>query len=307
MRRFISSIILLCAVTFSASAQFTQNNSITGGPPGQNVPTEINPDSDIPADTTSGFSMKAMVRGLLGKQQLKTGYALASNAILPGVMQVYNHDYWKLPIVYGGIGTGLYFGIQNNRQYKETGNTDNAKIAALCFAGAAATYWGTLLDGVISFPTDEKPDPAKAAIYSALLPGLGQAYNGDWWHIPIWYGGLMVCAYSFHFNDMQYKRFRYIYNVANDKNSGYIGHISASQAKVYRDLFRRYRDYSVVATIVVYALNIVDANVFAHMSDFNVNDDLSLNVRPALIEPLDGKFLASSSPVSYGLQMNLTF
>ena len=307
MQRFLSSIILFCAVTFSASAQFTQNNSITGGPPGQGVSTEINPDSDIPADTTSGFSIKAMVQGLLGKQQLKTGYALASNMMLPGVMQVYNHDYWKLPIIYGGIASGIYFGIQNNRQYLETGNTDYAKISALCFAGAAATYWGTLLDGVISFKTPEKPDPAKAAIYSALLPGLGQAYNGDWWHIPIWYGGLMVCAYTFHFNDMQYKRFRYIYNTANDKSSGYIGNITAAQAKVYRDLYRRYRDYSVVATIVVYALNIVDANVFAHMSDFNVNDDLSLNVRPALIEPLDGKFLASSSPVSYGFQMNLTF
>ena len=106
---------------------------------------------------------------------------------------------------------------------------------------------------------------------------------------------------------MQYKRFRYIYNLASNQSSGYIGHINASQAKVYRDLYRRYRDYSIVATVVVYALNVIDANVFAHMSDFNVNDDLSLNVKPALIEPLDGKFLASSSPVSYGLQMKLTF
>ncbi len=307
MRRLISSIILFCAVTFSASAQFTQNNNITGGPPGQNVQTGVNPESDVLADTTSGFSMKAMVRGLLRKQPLKTSYALASNAMLPGVMQIYNKDYWKLPIIYGGIGSGIYFGIHNNRQYLDTGNSDYAKISALCFAGAAAVYWGTLLDGVIRFPTDDKPDPAKAAIYSALLPGLGQAYNGDWWHIPIWYGGLMVCAYTFHFNDMQYKRFRYIYNLASNQSSGYIGHINASQAKVYRDLYRRYRDYSIVATVVVYALNVIDANVFAHMSDFNVNDDLSLNVKPALIEPLDGKFLASSSPVSYGLQMKLTF
>ncbi|MBO6068370.1 MAG: hypothetical protein J6P50_04040 [Bacteroidales bacterium] len=307
MRRFLSVIILFCAVTFSASAQFTQNENITGGPPGQNVQTGVNPESDVLADTTSGFSVKAMVRGLMHKQPLKTGYALASNMVLPGVMQVYNKDYWKLPIIYGGLGSGIYFGIQNNRQYLATGNIDYAKISALCFAGAAAVYWGTLLDGVASFPTPDKPDPAKAAIYSALLPGLGQAYNGDWWHIPIWYGGLMVCAYTFRFNDMQYKRFRYIYNIANDRDSGYTGNISASQAKVYRDLYRRYRDYSVVATIVVYALNIIDANVFAHMSDFNVNDDLSFNVSPALIEPINSSFYASSTPVSYGLQMNLTF
>ena len=117
----------------------------------------------------------------------------------------------------------------------------------------------------------------------------------------------MVCAYTYHFNDMQYKRFRYIYNMANDSGSGYTGHISASQAKVYRDLYRRYRDYSIVASVVVYALNIIDANVFAHMSDFNVNDDLSFNVKPAIIEPVDSRFYASNSHYSYGFQMNLTF
>ena len=306
MRKFISSIILICAVCFSACAQFTQNNSI-GGPPGQNVQSGVNPESDVVADTTAGFSIKSMVRGLLRKEELKTGYALASNAILPGVMQVYNKDYWKLPIIYGGIGSGIYFGVQNKKQYAATGEKKYATISALAFAGAGAVYWGTLLDGVISFPTDAKPDPAKAAIYSALLPGLGQAYNGDWWHIPIWYGGLMVCAYTYHFNDMQYKRFRYIYNMATDSHSGYTGHISASQAKVYRELYRRYRDYSIVASVVVYALNIIDANVFAHMSDFNVNDDLSFNVKPAIIEPLDGRYFASTSPYSYGFQMNLTF
>ena len=306
MRKFISSIILACAVCFSACAQFTQNNSF-GGPPGQNVQSGVNPESDVAADTTSGFSFKSMVRGLLRKEPLKTGYALASNAILPGVMQVYNKDYWKLPIIYGGIGTGIYFGVQNNKQYAATGEKKYATASALCFAGAATVYWGTLLDGVVSLPTHEKPDPAKAAIYSALLPGLGQAYNGDWWHIPIWYGGLMVCAYTYHFNDMQYKRFRYIYNMANDSDSGYTGHISASQAKVYRDLYRRYRDYSIVASVVVYALNIIDANVFAHMSDFNVNDDLSFNVKPAIIEPVDSRFYASNSHYSYGFQMNLTF
>ena len=307
MRRFITSLILLCAVYFSACAQFTQNNNITGGPPGQNVSSGVNPDSDVAADTTAGFSVKSMVRGLLRKEQLKTGYALASNVILPGVMQVYNKDYWKLPIIYGGIGSGIYFGITNRNQFMETGDKHYSTVSSLCFAGAAALYWGTLLDGVVRFPSTDHPDPAKAAVYSALLPGLGQAYNGDWWHIPIWYGGLMVCAYTYHYNDMQYKRFRYIYDIASDSSSGYIGHIQASQAKVYRDLYRRYRDYSIVATIVVYALNVIDANVFAHMSDFNVNDDLSFNVKPAVIEPVDNRFYASASTMSYGLQMNLTF
>ena len=294
-------------MTFSALAQFTENNSITGGPPGQGVRTGVNPESDVVADTTSGFSFKSLAAGLTHKQPLKPGYALVSNMVLPGIVQIHNRDYWKLPIIYGGIGSGLYFGITNNNQFKETGDNRYATISALCFTGAAAVYWGTLLDGVARLPSDTRPDPGKAAIYSALLPGLGQAYNGDWWHIPIWYGGLMVCAYTYHFNDSQYKRFRYVYNMASDPASGYIGKIPASQAKVYRDLYRRYRDYSIVAAIVVYALNIVDANVFAHMSDFNVNDDLSMNVSPAVIEPLNSRYMASTAPLSYGLQMNLTF
>lgn len=308
MRRLLSVLIFCCAVTFSALAQFSENDNIVGGPPGAGATSNINPESDVVSDTTTGFSVSAMVKGLLRKQELKTTYTLVSNAVLPGVMQIYNKDYWKLPIIYGGIGTGLYYGIHNNNLYKETGEKKYATTSALAFAGAATMYWGTLIDGVMNFPDQRTPDPTKAAIYSALIPGMGQAYNGDWWHIPIWYGGFIVCAYTYAINDSQYNRFKYIYNISSDEESGYIGHITSEQAKWYRDVYRRYRDYSIVAAIVVYALNIIDANVFAYMSDFNVNDDLTFNVQPSIISPISNDMYASGNfHQSYGFKMNLTF
>ncbi|MBQ3820272.1 MAG: hypothetical protein II809_02270, partial [Bacteroidales bacterium] len=203
----------------------------------------------------------------------------------------------------GGIGGGLYF----NEKYHQTGDKKFATYRTLCYAGAALTFWGQMLDGVACLPDSRTPDPGKAAVFSALLPGLGQAYVGDWWHIPIWYGGLGVCAYTLHLNQMQYNRYKYIYMLASDKDSGYSGHINVTQATTYKDLYHRYRDYSVVATILVYALNIIDANVFAYMKDFNVSDDLSLNVEPALIENLDNYYLPSPSVPSFGINMSLKF
>ena len=62
-----------------------------------------------------------------------------------------------------------------------------------------------------------------------------------------------------------------------------------------------------VATVLVYALNIIDANVFAYMKDFNVSDDLSLNVNPALIENIDSNFSPSQSMPSFGINMTFNF
>ena len=61
--------------------------------------------------------------------------------------------------------------------------------------------------------------------------------------------------------------------------------ISAEQALLYRDIFRRYRDYSILATALVYVIQVVDANVFAYMQDFEVDDDISLRLEPTVIQP----------------------
>ena len=102
--------------------------------------------------------------------------------------------------------------------------------------------------------------------------------------------------------------------MGNKSDSGYIGSITASQAETYRDTYRRYRDYSVLATLLVYALNVIDANVFAYMADFDVSDNIaSLEVQPALIQPLTPQYTwydTSSSPfatAAVGLNLQFTF
>ncbi len=310
MKKLLLIIVSLFLALSAANAQgiFRQNSTMTGVP-GEGVSSSEYKDDENEAqgDTLQGFSFKHLTRGLHHKEPLRPAYATLGAAIMPGRIQIYNKDYYKLPVVYAGIGAGIAGGVIFNSKYHESGDSKYATYRTLCYAGAALVYWGQVLDAVANLPETRHPDPAKAAVYSALLPGLGQAYVGDWWHIPIWYSGLAVCGYTLHLNQMQYKRYRNIYIQASESESGYIGHINLTQATSYKDLYHRYRDYSIVATLLVYALNIIDANVFAYMKDFNVSDDLSLNINPALIDNLDSYWTPSPSLPSFGVNMTFNF
>lgn len=310
MKRALLIAILIMSACLGASGQgiFRQNDTMAGAPGENASSSEYKEDeNETDADTLQGFSLKHLTRGLHHKEPLRPGYAALGAAVMPGRIQIYNKDYWKLPVVYAGIGAGIGGGLYFNEQYHKTGDQRFATYRTLCYAGAALVYWGQMLDGVAGLTDSRTPDPGKAAVFSALLPGLGQAYIGEWWHIPIWYAGLGVCAYTLHLNNMQYQRYKYIYKLASESGSGYTGHITVTQATSYKDLYHRYRDYSVVATVLVYALNIIDANVFAYMKDFNVSDDLSLNVNPSLIDNIDSSFSPSQSMPSFGVNMTFNF
>lgn len=268
----------------------------------------LNDTSSVAVDSLAGFSLKRMIRGYARKDTLTPGYMFAGAVIVPGAAQIYNRDWWKLPIVYGAIGAGVYEGVKFGRLYQQTGDPKYKNYRNYSYIGAGLAYWATLLDGVASYKTDlPSPIPARSTLYSVLLPGLGQAVNGDWWKIPIWVGGFTACGYALHLNDMEYKRFKYLYTIDNDPTSGYTGAITASKAEWYKDLYRKYRDYSVVALVAVYALNIIDANVFAYMADFDVSDNIaSLDISPTLIDP--GLVMASTGNMpALGLKLNLNF
>ena len=88
--------------------------------------------------------------------------------------------------------------------------------------------------------------------------------------------------------------------------------ISAETAKWYRDVYRRYRDYSIVATAAVYLLQVIDANVFAYMHDFEVTDDITMNIEPAVISPYNAYALHTPTPVNpghnaLGMRVGFTF
>lgn len=238
-------------------------------------------------DTTDKlFSFKEFFGGLSHKNDLKIGTMFAGSVIMPGTAQIYNRQYWKLPIVYGGIGALAGTGGYYLHQYKKSGNTDlQAKnTGTWLMVGAGLVYWGSLMDGVASYKSAKEPNPGRAALYSALLPGLGQVYNGEYFKVPIYWGCLLGATHFLMNNNTNYKRFKRIHNEATT-DPNYSQSIPAETAKWYRDEYRRYRDYSIVATALFYLLQVVDANVFAYMHDFEVTDDITMKIEPSVIAP----------------------
>lgn len=135
--------------------------------------------------------------------------------------------------------------------------------------------------------------PRKATILSAVLPGLGQAYNRKYWKIPIIYAGLGVSVYFLQDNLTQISYFRESYKFATDDNpatintSGY----SAGQLQDLVTQHRKWRDYSYLGMAAIYLLNLVDANVDGHLFNFDVSDDLSLRISPSMLptaQPIAG-------------------
>ncbi|MBE2231155.1 MAG: hypothetical protein IAE96_10960 [Chitinophagaceae bacterium] len=138
--------------------------------------------------------------------------------------------------------------------------------------------------------------PRKAAIRSAILPGLGQIYNKKYWKLPIVYGALGTCGGIFVYNLKNYKDTRFAYRVKY--NMQYNGTDSAlyssirnnlkplglEELKYYRNSFRRDIDYSVLFFILLWGLNVVDATVDAHLKSFDVSPDLSIRLKPGYSE-----------------------
>lgn len=122
--------------------------------------------------------------------------------------------------------------------------------------------------------------PAKAAFYSALVPGLGQAYNKKYWKIPIIYAGLGAGIYYYTWNNKEYHKFRDEYkrrlDGTSDPNHPIYGNLDNDRLIRAQKFHQKNRDLSALITAAIYILNIVDANVDAHLMQFNVNDNLSL-------------------------------
>lgn len=130
----------------------------------------------------------------------------------------------------------------------------------------------------------KKHSPMKATIMSAALPGLGQIYNGKWWKVPIIYGGLGGLIYSSVAADLNRQRHKraYLARIDDDPNTidEFDGRYSDANLRQLVSFYQRNRDLSLIFTGVLYALNIIDASVDAHLKDFDVSDDLTLQVRP---------------------------
>jgi hypothetical protein len=127
-------------------------------------------------------------------------------------------------------------------------------------------------------------NPKTASLLAAFLPGAGQIYNGKYWKLPILYGGGFALGYYIRLNNQQYKicRDSYLQVKAGEKDY-FNGAYDADQLARLREYWRRNRDLLVIVSGLTYLLNIADAAVDAHLSRFDVSDDLSLRWSPGLM------------------------
>lgn len=120
--------------------------------------------------------------------------------------------------------------------------------------------------------------PAKAAFYSAILPGLGQIYNKKYWKLPLVYGAIGVSTYFYIDSQKNYNIYRDEYKsrlAGNISSSEYLANLSESQLISAQKQFQRNRDLSAFFIVGFYVLNIIDANIDAALSQFNVSERLA--------------------------------
>ena len=156
--------------------------------------------------------------------------------------------------------------------------------------------------------------PSKAAFYSAVLPGLGQIYNKRYWKVPIVYAVIGTGVYAYTYNDDLYDRFRTafkrrqagftddeFYDINGDNAAGADPDLDTDDLERQQENYQQDRDLALVITIAMYALNIIDANVDAHLKQFNIDEDLSMDFKPYLdLNPI------TNNP-NYGIAFTIKF
>lgn len=261
-----------------------------------------------------------------------------TGAILPGYGQIYNKQYWKLPILYGTMGASIgmwaHYGSQYRplkRQYEDMllngmGRTEELNslqrqmIRAntnkqIFMATTAISYIYFLGDAALNYSTNEVSSVKKATTLSLICPGAGQIYNKSYWRAPIVWGGLASMIYVIDWNNRGFQRFKKAYSLRADYDRNpdlypngsvdeFHGRYSATFLKNLRDSNRRNRDLSLLLTAGLYVFQAVDAHVDAHLQDFDVSDNLTVDIKPLI----DCQYTQhnGTTPI-FGFDLNVTF
>jgi hypothetical protein len=167
---------------------------------------------------------------------------------------------------------------------QETGNTD------------VSTNDETEGDSIAEIPEIDSMltiyhSPAKASMLSAVVPGLGQIYNKRYWKVPIIYVGAAALVYSMQFAQVRYDRFHKAYVLLNDGDPSTLNEFekigderyTSSLLSDWQDFYRRNRDLSIMGLAGLYIVNIIDATVDAYLFDYEVTPDVTLRIRPSMI------------------------
>jgi hypothetical protein len=167
-----------------------------------------------------------------------------------------------------------------------------------------------------NFPQERgrfSPDPRKASMYAAVLPGLGQIYNRKYWKVPIVYGGFAALTWYTFFSHDEFVRYRTALDYSTDNDPSTVHEFAGDPRYTdevltrFKDYYRRERDRTVLLTTVFYAITIVDAAVDAHLFEFDVSDDLGMKLGPSFKgagKPVPGK---PGAQFGLGVRFSLNF
>jgi hypothetical protein len=188
------------------------------------------------------------------------------------------------------ILSGLCLGLKAQDTTRVAGQ-DSAAVV-LSHRDSVRLYW--------------KPDAMRAVWMGAIIPGYGQIYNRSYWKLPIVYGAFFGCAYAITWTNGMYTDYKTAYrDILTDRDNGtrsedpdksYIAILPegytisrvggfdtwTTTLSNQQNRYRRYRDLSIVAAVAVYALSLIDAYVDAQLFDYDISDDLSLQLDPTL-------------------------
>lgn len=251
-------------------------------------------------------------------------------SLIPGVGQVYNRQYWKVPVIYGVIGGFVAGGIISSNSYnnykadwQRTVNLNmpqNVQDAArarmdregttrtLLYSMAAATYLYQVADATFNY-RGKVDHIRKATTLAAIFPGAGFVYTRTYWRLPIYYGGFITLASVIDFNNRSYERYSRAYNSMTDNDptthDEFNGRYSADALRNTRNQYRRNRDLGIIAILGAYVLSIVDTHVIATLKNWDVSPNLNVSIEPTVINNSIHK--ASVVPSGAGLSMKLKF
>lgn len=153
-------------------------------------------------------------------------------------------------------------------------------------------------------PVEKKsePNPYRKVTLISLVPGAGQIYNKKYWKVPIIYGGFAALGYSYYFyrNEYNIVREAYIQKINNQPvTNPELANVPAAMLLNVRESYRKSRDLSLISMVGLYALQVMDATVDAHLKGFDMNDNLSLRISPDVYPTNYGTFT--------GLTLTLNF
>ncbi len=258
---------------------------------------------------------------------------------LPGYGQVYNKQAWKLPIIYGALGASTALFITENKRYQPLKEEWDARTLTnldrdneldalqrsmirsntrrqLYMGAMISTYIYSLADATVNYSTNDVSSVKKATTLATVCPGAGQIYNGSYWKLPFVVGGFATMIYVIDWNNRGYTRFKKAYALRYDYDENpdsypdgsadeFDGRYTAAYLKSLRNSYRRNRDLCIIMTAGLYVLQIIDAHVDAHLRDYDISDDLTLNIEPLIqsnYSPTSNKNVGT-----YGFNMSVNF